>query len=83
MVDLPTITCQEVIEFAENYAYLSGQNLKKMASFEPVEGNPVCERLRTHLNQLSEDQSQVDFELKTIKANQERAAILLKELGFN
>ncbi|KAM3175000.1 hypothetical protein ACTXT7_009412 [Hymenolepis weldensis] len=77
-----SISCQEIIKFAENYAALSGQDLKNMTTFIQVEGNPVCEQLRTDLNQLSEDQARIDSELKIIKVNQERAWTMLKEFGF-
>ncbi|VDL62989.1 unnamed protein product [Hymenolepis diminuta] len=77
-----SISFQEIIKFAENYAALSGQDLKNMTTFKRVEGNPVCEQLRADLNQLSEDQARIDSELKIIKVNQERARTLLKEFGF-
>lgn len=77
-----SISFQEINKFAENYAVLSGQDLKNMTTFKRVEGNPVCERLRADLNQLSEDRAWIDSELKIIKVNQERAQTLLKEYGF-
>ncbi|KAL5111277.1 hypothetical protein TcWFU_000931 [Taenia crassiceps] len=73
---------EEVLQFANDYAYLCGQRLEDMRSFAPTKDNPVCDRLRADLAQLLEEKALVEAELNAMKENRRRALALLGKFGF-
>ncbi len=68
-------------KFAEDYIFLKGHKFEDINEFEPAEGCPALDRLRTDFSQIIEDKSALKSELEKIVVNQERATALLKKFG--